>query len=397
MKNIVFCADGTWNGISPDADEPDDLPPSNVLKVFHVLAGDTAIESVRLRDEEEKRLADGDGAPVQVAKYIHGVGDSANPIMRVVGGVFGAGLIGRIVRGYTFLSRNFEPGDAIFIVGFSRGAYTARALAGLVSSVGLLDRNTFDLEGDHELAYTLGLSAWRRYREIAQQKTRDVSIQEAIGEMIEGLPGHARIPLRNGDLVAAPVHTVAVWDTVGALGIPSFGTEDGHAIDAFRFADDILSGNVAHGLHAVSIDEQRRAFLPTLWQGRDGVVQVLFAGAHADVGGGYPEPESGLSNIALQWMVQELGARGVRFRDDADQVATDLMAPIHEPWKKPPFLGLPTGARTWGDYPVANHPTVVERLRRLAAEFRPGPIVTTSGSTVLPAYLSAIDPQPPAP
>ena len=122
-KTIVFCADGTWNSPGNDHD-CDELPdPTNVYKLFLALTGELASESLRNADEQEKSHAVS-GEVRQVAKYIHGVGDSRNPIIKLMGGTFGAGVVSRIVRGYTFISRNFEPGDDIVIVGFSRGAYT---------------------------------------------------------------------------------------------------------------------------------------------------------------------------------------------------------------------------------------------------------------------------------
>ena len=108
-----------------------------------------------------------DGKTLQASKYIHGVGDSQSAIRRIIGGAFGAGIIARIVRGYTFISRNYEPGAKIFIVGFSRGAYTARALAGLIASQGLLKK---DLTKDKEKAYRYGAQAWYRYRDNKKSK-----------------------------------------------------------------------------------------------------------------------------------------------------------------------------------------------------------------------------------
>lgn len=361
MKNIIFCADGTWNGTDVDEDH-DGVPDStNVLKLFHLLEGDTTIESRRLKDEAEKLQVDG-AAQVQVAKYLHGVGDSSNPLMKLLGGAVGAGLITRIVRGYTFLSRNYEPGDRIFIVGFSRGAYTARALAGMISSVGLLNGKTVNLQ-DKELAYTLGVAAWRKYREKAREKQKDVTLKERLAHFISSLPGFARIPLRDGDLIQAPVAAVGVWDTVGALGIPQFD-ENAQAIDAYRFADDMLSDNVLHGLHAVSHDELRQSFQPTLWRARDGVKQYWFAGAHADVGGGYPAHESDLSNIALKWMLDELTGIGVRFKPFPADWSMKEDAPHHEPWNDGIFKVLPKQPRVWGTYKLMQHQSLAARLAK---------------------------------
>ena len=88
-KQIVFCADGTWNGSGSDVEEPG--PPTNVLKLFHNLAGVDALDTIRLADEQERLLADGAGQTLQEAKYLHGVGDSNNPLVKMLGGVLGAG------------------------------------------------------------------------------------------------------------------------------------------------------------------------------------------------------------------------------------------------------------------------------------------------------------------
>ena len=136
-KNIVFCADGTWNGPeehtqqSPidTADTAGELlggALTNVVKLYANLAGRPTPETLALQNEQEKTLLDVAGNTVQIAKYLHGVGDSNNVVIKVLGGVFGMGVIARIVRGYTFISRYYQPGDAIHLAGFSRGAYTAR-------------------------------------------------------------------------------------------------------------------------------------------------------------------------------------------------------------------------------------------------------------------------------
>jgi uncharacterized protein (DUF2235 family) len=366
MKNIIFCADGTWNGTDVDEDH-DGVPDStNVLKLFHLLQGDTTLESRRLKDEAEKTLNAG-AQLVQIAKYLHGVGDSSNPLMKLLGGAFGTGLIARIVRGYTFISRNYEAGDRVFIVGFSRGAYTARALGGMISSVGLLNSARLHLKDDKEMAYTLGVAAWRKYREIARDRQQNVTLKQKLADLVSNLPGYARIPLQQDDLIAAPITAVAVWDTVGALGIPDFNGSSGQAADAYRFADDMLSANVQYGIHAVSYDELRQSFQPTLWRSRDRIKQYWFAGAHADVGGGYPVQESNLSNIALKWMIEELAAIGVLFKPFPADWSTREDAPYHEPWKEGVFKLLPKAPREWGAYQLVEHASFSARKMKLRA------------------------------
>src|ERR1700722_12152409 len=162
-KNIVFCADGTWNGPGqPDTDDQNS-PASNVFKLFLDLDGVDTAGTARLAKEQERQLTAADGSVVQIAKYLHGVGDDTNFLAKLIGGGLGVGLITRIVRGYTFVSRNYAAGDKIYIVGFSRGAYTARALAGLISAKGLLSAASVDFD-DKDAAYRAGAAVWHDWR-----------------------------------------------------------------------------------------------------------------------------------------------------------------------------------------------------------------------------------------
>jgi len=158
-KYIVFCADGTWSGLGQgDGDDQVQPAATNVLRLFAALDGRITEESLRKRDEQEKIAYGIDGELKQVAKYLHGVGDSGNAIRKILGGVFGEGFIERIVRGYTFVSRHYASGDRIVLAGFSRGAYTVRALAGMITRMGLLPMQAMlDENGRHdqERAYRL--------------------------------------------------------------------------------------------------------------------------------------------------------------------------------------------------------------------------------------------------
>jgi glutathione S-transferase len=117
-KNIVFCADGTWYHTSDPDDEYGGADACNVYKLYLKLECELDAGSVRLADEQEKTLRAADNSVAQVAKYLHGVGDSRNFLVKALGGAVGAGLIARIVRGYTFVSRNYAEGDRICLVGF---------------------------------------------------------------------------------------------------------------------------------------------------------------------------------------------------------------------------------------------------------------------------------------
>jgi uncharacterized protein (DUF2235 family) len=344
-KNIVFCADGTWNGPGmPDSDSTA-KPITNVFKLFLNLDGKDLPGTMLLAREQERQLTDADGAVVQAAKYLHGVGDSSNFLVQALGGGIGAGLIERIVRGYTFVSRNYVAGDRIFLIGFSRGAYTARALAGLIAGQGLLDATTLNLD-DKPMAYRLGAAVWFDYR---RQKgpPADADWFGRLQNIVADLPAFLQAP-PSAARVAATMAAVAVWDTVGALGIPEFSMSD-RQIDVFQFADRALSAKVAAGLHAVAVDEQRADFSPTLWDADPArIAQALFPGAHADVGGGYPTNESGLSDGALAWMIAGLTNFGVRFAAEPTYVpAPDPAGPSHRPWEEVPWTLLPRAARAF--------------------------------------------------
>jgi uncharacterized protein (DUF2235 family) len=383
-KTIVFCADGTWNGPGESEDHDDDHntdrdKKSNVFKLFANLDGADSTDTVLLANEQEKSLTAWNGT-VQVAKYLHGVGDSRNVLVKAAGGATGAGLVTRIVRGYTFVSRNYVEGDRIFLVGFSRGAYTARALAGLIAARGLIDARREDLtERNKEKAYSMATAVWFDYRRDAL-KTRGLgfgSIEEVLAEF-RGFATRGPLP----SLVpGVSIEAVAVWDTVGALGIPAFNRDRTRA-DVFEFADTKLSGTVRRGLHAVALDEQRADFTPTLWTTESRVTQVLFPGAHSDVGGGYRSTECGLSDGPLLWMMTELSDIGVRFAPSLRfKPAPDPCGPAHEPWKHPPCL---TCVRTFTES-LTVHPSVRERMKAASVICDPG----TPGRAYAPTNLPA--------
>lgn len=367
-KLLVFFADGTWNGVRGDGHDDVDaaeLPPdaTNVLKTFLWLEGARNDGSEALHAEMEKGLWI-NGQAVQHAKYIHGVGDGGAVLGKALGGAFGVGTLSRIVRGYTYLSRLYEPGDRIVIVGFSRGAYTARALAGFVLGQGLMKRA--DGGADKEAAYRGALAAWFQYR------SRSASPSAALAALLEGL----RHPLerlrarglgRDDFVAVARLEAVAVWDTVGSLGIPIGLDEQGQPLDAFRFVDTRLSDRVGIGLHALSIDERREPFVHTRWDPGPNVRQVLFAGGHADVGGGFVE--HGLSDVALDWMVGELRQLGLRFTADNPDPSfrPDALAPAHALWLRDPWRLKKPVQRDFARQGCTVHESVRRRMAAPAA------------------------------
>ena len=376
-KRIVFCADGTWNGpeqqtgVTPidaadDHGELNGAKVTNVVKLFANLAGRVTPDTMTMRDEQEKVVVDAAGGVVQIAKYIHGVGDSNSFLKKAMGGMFGMGVIARIVRGYTFISRNYEPGDEIHIAGFSRGAYTARALAGMIASVGLLNRAEYD-PADKNEAYRLGVAAWCKGKNMSLNGAGKLT--DLANHLLNFVSGFFAHKLKPNQLIPnVPIKSVAVWDTVGSMGIPAYAGDKRY--DVFRFVDTKLSDKVQNGFHAMAIDELRMDFPVTAWDSRAGIKQVWFIGAHADVGGGYSAQESRLSDIALDWMMKQLAEVGVRLATPLTYKPEPLIAPaIHQPWSKAPFALLPRSPRQ-----VAGTDTIHDSvLRRWQADasYRP--------------------------
>jgi glutathione S-transferase len=377
-KRIIFCADGTWSGpakqtgVEPmDGDDAaGEIPPdgvTNVVKLFENLDGAITAETKALQNEHEKVLSDAAGNPLQVAKYLHGVGDSKNLLIKLLGGALGLGVIGRIVRGYTFISRNYEPGDEIHITGFSRGAYTARALAGMISTVGLLDKRTYDVNDKME-SYKLGIGAWHKSKGITLSGSKHASaFANKLLDVVETLL--ARDVPDNKLIPDVPIRSVGVWDTVGSLGIPVYAGD--MRFDLFRFADTTLSAKVANGFHAMAIDEQRLDFPVTRWDARQGVTQVWFIGAHGDVGGGYSSNEGLLSDITLGWMMQKLAGVGVKFATPPryNPREANPLWPLHAPWERTPFNLAPLSPRQPAIDDIY-HPTVTKRWQE-DATYRP--------------------------
>jgi uncharacterized protein (DUF2235 family) len=279
-KRIVICADGTWN-------DPEKPNPTNVLRVARAIAPIAR-----------------DGRP-QVVFYDWGVGTYHQ---KVAGGAFGVGLEKNVQDGYRFIVQNYDPGDEIFLFGFSRGAYTVRCLAGMLNNCGVLQRRH-------------------------AHRIRDSFAFYKSNEHPPGSEAADRRRRRYGyGSERGPVHFVGVWDTVGALGIPTRALAFVDEPDLFFDAQ--IGSNVRTARHAVAIDERRADFKPTLWT-RNGAVdvrQVWFAGVHADVGGGYaPQDRRLLSEIPLAWMAREASRSGLTLAEHLlDEARLDPLAPANE-------------------------------------------------------------------
>lgn len=277
-KRIVVCCDGTW--ATPDQTEDGQPCPTNVTKIALGIAA-------------TGKNADGTDTEQRVF-YHRGVGTGRQH--RIGGGAFGAGLSHDVLASYRFIMGNFQPGDELFLLGFSRGAYTARSTAGLIRNAGVLRRRFRNRLTE---AFTL-------YRD-RTPSTNPRSVEATL--------------FRRSFSHETRIHCIAVWDTVGALGIPLTGVP---IIDSFNrrwaFHDTTLSSRVDNAFQALAIDEKRKPFAPTIWHQQDEaesqrLEQVWFTGSHGDVGGG--NRSTLLSNIALEWIVDRTSSCGLAFRADA--------------------------------------------------------------------------------
>ncbi len=300
-KIIVFC-DGTWN--KEDQKTQDGVPcPTNVLRML------------------EATKSAGDDGELQIVHYIEGVGTRWWD--RVWGGGFGLGISANIKDAYRFIVSNYDPGDGLFLIGFSRGAFTARSIAGFINNLGILRRDKLHLVNE----------AYDHYRDRSEDwRPR----------------GGKSVDFRTQNSHPDPeIAFLGVWDTVGALGAP-FGLVSGFVTDLLfktKFHDVTLSPIVKSAYHALAIDERRWPFRPTLWtlhptheariaqlraeNRKAPYEQRWFPGAHSDVGGGYET--TGLSDCALAWMIEKAQAHGLHVvAADGWPLAPDPLAPIHD-------------------------------------------------------------------
>ena len=264
-KRIVFCADGTWD--APAA-------KTNVYVIYNALTVS----------------AD------QMTFYDDGIGAGASGLSRLLEGAFGEGLFQKIQDGYTKIAHVYEAGDQIYLFGFSRGAYTARSLAGMIANCGLPTGSFTD---------NCVAQAFAAYRDPANR----AAILASLGSC---------------GLAQTPIQMIGVWDTVGSLGIPAIFGDINET--QYGFLDTSLHPNVKSAYQALAIDEQRAQFPATLWTGDPAagqtIRQVWFSGCHGDVGGGTAQggpvdANTRLCDITLGWMMVQAQAQGLTFNAPA--------------------------------------------------------------------------------
>ncbi len=349
-KNIVICADGTGNlgGITPD---------SNVFKMYN---------AIDIHHTQQR----------QVTFYDNGVGTAANKYWRGFSGAFGFGFKQNVCDLYRFIAKQYDPGDRVFLFGFSRGAAEVRAFSGFIAAVGLVDGRSLD-----------------------EDTLRD-RVEEAFRVYRSRMPSSIV-----GEHGVIPITCIGVWDTVSALGFPQDWKITGlglwminalfmvldrlfDVIFPHRFYNYELTSNVQFAYHALAIDDERQSFSPLVWDERQGgpqthIEQVWFAGSHSNVGGGYAR--AGLANVTLEWMMSRVTTQGLflkpgvydkvhqdanvhgRLYDSRDGLALyyryaprDIQALSHEKVRDP----------------IQVHQSVIERLEEQTANYAPGNLPT---------------------
>lgn len=308
-KNIVVLSDGTGQEGGKGHD-------TNVYKLFRMLE---------------------DRTPRQVVFYDEGLGTDWR---KITGNAFGAGFSKNLRQCYQFIFDNYNAGDNIFLFGFSRGAATVRSLASFIDYFGIMPKSRPELIKQAYRIYKSG-------RVKRDGKKRVDFVQKHPNQWVS-------------------IKFLGVWDTVPALGLP--GLIPGKIIDLVpgwkhRYHDFTLHPSVENAYHALSIDDDRKWFHPTIWERlwtqeelnyKQNVEQVWFSGAHSDVGGGVPlgQRPGGLSDIALEWMVQKAVTLGLRLYLGSRKHWNFVIAPDPTDQWHPPRAGLlgwiyPKGKRSY--------------------------------------------------
>jgi uncharacterized protein (DUF2235 family) len=276
-RNLVLLFDGTWNNRKDK---------TNVARMRDAIA------------------SSGENDPEQPSFYDAGVG--THWYDRLTGGAFGRGLSENIRQGYRWLAKYYQPDDEIYVFGFSRGAYTARSLVGLIRKCGV--------------PKSPDASLVTRAYELYRDKNVD--------------PDHDRaLAFRESNSREPRVKFIGVWDTVGALGIPVSHVP--FSRDYYRWHDTELSKIVDYAYHAVAVDEQRKDYAVAVWTKvkpeNIEVEQKWFIGAHSNVGGGYDKrPPDALPNIPLRWMQDKAEVAGLKLLSKAVVGPQDHLAEVND-------------------------------------------------------------------
>ncbi|WP_397451541.1 DUF2235 domain-containing protein [Pseudomonas sp. NA-150] len=291
VKRIALFLDGTWNNVDDN---------TNVFRLKSLCTK----------------------SPEQLCYYSAGVGTQTGE--HLSGGMFGIGINEEVTTAYQWLVEHYEVDAKIFIFGFSRGAFTARSLAGFISKCGLLKPGS-------PVSMNQLFERYRRGNATSILSLSHETDISGLSQEDQWLKKYSR-PI--------PVWFQGVWDTVGSLGVPIPWLPKVNKAD-FKFLETDLRINDTYAFHALAIDEHREAFKPTLWtkdtpkQGEtfkprdlDHVEQRWFVGAHANVGGGYENDL--LAQVPLKWLMDKAIVHGLEFTDEVVIDGDEITCPIRD-------------------------------------------------------------------
>jgi uncharacterized protein (DUF2235 family) len=297
-RNLVICCDGTGNQF--------DSVNTNVVRIVQAID----------RDPTKQRLYYDPGVGTLPEPGVWGAARQKASL--VLGLAFGAGMMWKVQEAYTYLMNIWEPGDRIFLFGFSRGAYTVRVLAGMLHAFGLLPRGNENL-----VPY-----AAKTYQALRNKNFKKWQ------ELCDNFRWTFARPSTEEDDRRCPVHFLGVWDTVSSVG---------WVWDPPRFPFTTHNPSIRVIRHAVSVDERRCFFRQNLLGQEDGqdFKQYWFSGVHSDVGGGYPESDSSLWRESFEWMLNEASTAGLILKDDRlAAVRSKTQSITGDPWTDPQHESL---------------------------------------------------------
>ncbi|KAF4633746.1 hypothetical protein G7Y89_g4362 [Cudoniella acicularis] len=289
-KRIVVCCDGTWQ--SATSLDPTKGASSNVARLCRVLAKAGVDKNNKVWQQQ--------------VYYDAGVGTGdITDFDQIREGALGVGLAENVVEAYNFIANNYSPGDELFFFGFSRGAYTVRAAAGLVGEIGVLEPASLP-------------SFIQHYHNYMHTKSDHPTTFSTFEPWVEYVKANLDCVIETYDKVT--IQVIGAWDTVGSLGVPEvghFGFKHKASTKAYQFYDTDLNDRIKHAYQALALDERRSAFSPSLWKLKSDntttkLIQCWFPGAHINVGGGSSLDMKGnlkeeqLASITYAWMLDRI-------------------------------------------------------------------------------------------
>ncbi|KAK5138546.1 hypothetical protein LTR08_000134 [Meristemomyces frigidus] len=379
-KKLVVCCDGTW------MDSDNGWVKGSWGKPGHQQNASNVTRIARAVAPEDKHHHP------QIVYYQAGVGTGVGLYNRLVGGGTGMGLAAHVREAYAFLVSNYAehdklvPNDSIFLVGFSRGAFTARTLGGFICAMGILKKKAMPHFGDIFEDWAGAGSGTHRPKFFENYFQHHHDVKEVHPDMTLAM---STDPVSRDQYLCqyfellekldlsqnVHIKCIGVFDTVGALGIPvnpllqrvfpflpSFFRN-------YRWYDTRLDSEIKNAFHALALDERRFPFSPAVWERKDGCTsnlqQVWFPGAHSNVGGAYDD--TGMSDISLAWMMDQLSGNSMdhsedfracdwlQFDDDYAAASYDCASNWREQHKKAPYVG-------WGRGKVYDSNTFLQTL-----------------------------------